>query len=526
MLLVLAIAFVGIGFVEYASRELLLNPKVISSNQFESYFRVNSLFFDPNIYGRFLVVVMLGLVAVLLWSRRSALVAGCAVALALLWAGLVLTLSQSSFTALLGGLAVLGGLRWGASKAVAAVAVVAVAGALVALAAPGAVGLDQSADDVTSGRSTLVRGGVELVTGRPLHGLGRGSLQDEYRRQREGLERSARRRRRTRSRSRSRPSRASAAWRSTSRSSSSRSWAAARRASSSRAPRSRRRSWRSSCTRCCTPRSSRIRWRGRCWRSGRRWRRRPRAGPRWRPRRGHPRRRSALRTRPARERAVPRRDRAGVGDGRRAGARRRRRRGRSSRRIPTTTPTTTSSGAATCWTARRPASRPSPRRRSTRCTSRLGALLALAGEHADRLLVLVTILSLVALDRAATFALGRALFGARPAAAGALFVGSSFAFLLYAVRAFVDVPFLALVVWAAALEARATAARRWLPMALLARGRAAAPGGVGARGAVLAVVPARPRTRARDGAARARAGRARRAGRSSTSPSPATRCSA
>ena len=61
MLLVLAAAFVGIGFVEYAKRELLLNPKVISSNQFESYFRVNSLFFDPNIYGRFLATVMIGL---------------------------------------------------------------------------------------------------------------------------------------------------------------------------------------------------------------------------------------------------------------------------------------------------------------------------------------------------------------------------------------------------------------------------------------------------------------------------------
>ena len=62
----------AIGFVEYAQRELLLNPKVISSNQFESYFRVNSLFFDPNIYGRFLVTVMLGLAALLLWCRRTA----------------------------------------------------------------------------------------------------------------------------------------------------------------------------------------------------------------------------------------------------------------------------------------------------------------------------------------------------------------------------------------------------------------------------------------------------------------------
>src|SRR5207302_4545255 len=37
----LAIVFVGIGFVEYARRELLLNPKVISANMVESYFRVN-----------------------------------------------------------------------------------------------------------------------------------------------------------------------------------------------------------------------------------------------------------------------------------------------------------------------------------------------------------------------------------------------------------------------------------------------------------------------------------------------------
>ena len=180
--LALAVAFVGIGFVEYARRELLLNPKVISSNQFESYFRVNSLFFDPNIYGRFLVTVMLGLAALLLWSRRTLLVAGCAAALALLWAGLVLTLSQSSFTALLAGLAVLGALRWGALRAAAVGAVFAVAGAVVVLAAPGAVGVDQSADAVTSGRSTLVQGGVELARDRPIAGWGAGSFRREYRR--------------------------------------------------------------------------------------------------------------------------------------------------------------------------------------------------------------------------------------------------------------------------------------------------------------------------------------------------------
>ena len=97
MLLGLALVFVAIGFVEYATRSLLLNPKVIASNELEEYFRVNSLFFDPNIYGRFLALVMLGLAGVLLWERRPRTAALAAVALAVLWGGLVLTLSQSSF---------------------------------------------------------------------------------------------------------------------------------------------------------------------------------------------------------------------------------------------------------------------------------------------------------------------------------------------------------------------------------------------------------------------------------------------
>ena len=61
----LAVIFAGIGFVEYARKELFLNPKVVAANQFDNYFRVNSLFFDPNIYGRFLALVM---IAVSRWS--------------------------------------------------------------------------------------------------------------------------------------------------------------------------------------------------------------------------------------------------------------------------------------------------------------------------------------------------------------------------------------------------------------------------------------------------------------------------
>src|SRR5436853_5844250 len=108
----LALVFVGIGFVEYATRHLFWNPKVIASNQFESYFRVNSLFFDPNIYGRFLAVVMAALAAMQLWARDWRVLIGASVALAVLLAGLVLTFSQSSLAALLVALVVLAGLRW------------------------------------------------------------------------------------------------------------------------------------------------------------------------------------------------------------------------------------------------------------------------------------------------------------------------------------------------------------------------------------------------------------------------------
>jgi len=186
VLVALALVFTGIGFVEWQLRELLLNPKVIASNQVEGYFRVNSLFFDPNIYGRFLALVMIGLAAVLLWRRRTAELVAATVALAVLWGGLLLTLSQSSFAALLAGLAVLAALRLSPWKVlVAAGAAAAVAVALVLLF-PGALRVDltsrETVDDATSGRYELVRGGVELALERPALGWGSGAFEREYRR--------------------------------------------------------------------------------------------------------------------------------------------------------------------------------------------------------------------------------------------------------------------------------------------------------------------------------------------------------
>jgi O-antigen ligase len=190
VLTVLALAFACVGFVEYATRHLFLNPKVIASNQFESYFRVNSLFFDPNIYGRFLAVVMIGLAALLIWSERPRDVWGVTAVLAVLMAGLVLTLSQSSFAALLLGLLVLAGARWSPRWAVSVGAAALVIGALFVLVAPSSVRLDlnssKSADTATSGRYDLVKGGANLFADKPLEGYGSGAFSRAYRRAEKG----------------------------------------------------------------------------------------------------------------------------------------------------------------------------------------------------------------------------------------------------------------------------------------------------------------------------------------------------
>ena len=158
---------------------------MIASNQVEAYFRVNSLFFDPNIYGRFLALVMLGLATVLLWEQRPRTVWLATAALVVLWGGLLPTLSQSSFAALLCGLCVLAALRFPLAKVVPVVVAAAAIGLVIVIAFQSALRLDlgssSSLDDATSGRFELIRGGIDLALDRPVWGFGSGSFADEYR---------------------------------------------------------------------------------------------------------------------------------------------------------------------------------------------------------------------------------------------------------------------------------------------------------------------------------------------------------
>jgi O-antigen ligase len=178
----LALVFCVIGFVEYATKTLLLNPKLVAQNNLHTYFAINSVFFDPDIFGRFLALVMILVATVLVYTRRERFQLVSIGVLVVLWAGLVLTLSRSSLGALLVGLGVIGALRWKARPILlAAVAVVVIGIAAVAIS-PKTFGLNQGLNGASSGRAGLVSSGGRLFGERPVWGYGSGSFETEYRR--------------------------------------------------------------------------------------------------------------------------------------------------------------------------------------------------------------------------------------------------------------------------------------------------------------------------------------------------------
>jgi len=177
-----AVAFVFVGTVEYLSRELFWNDQVIRSNEFHTYFRVNSVFWDPNIYGRYLALVAVIAMSALLWAQERRTFALLTALVAAVWFGLLFSFSQSSFAALLGGLAVLAALKWSWRWTLAAVGACAIAGVLVVLMAGGVSKLSPDRLNVdTGGRANLVSGGLHLFGQRPVYGYGSGGFPKAYR---------------------------------------------------------------------------------------------------------------------------------------------------------------------------------------------------------------------------------------------------------------------------------------------------------------------------------------------------------
>ncbi len=173
-LVVLGSVFAAIGIWQAQSRTVFFARDVEVANAYTSFFRVTSLFKDPSLYGRYLVVpIAVLLVVVLIRRGRTVDWVMASAFIAFLFWGLFYSYSQSSFVALFAvtfGVALVGSGR--------RLRIALIAGAIVATLAAGAVAADavggRSAKDVTSGRSRLVTVTLEAFTERPIAGVGIG----------------------------------------------------------------------------------------------------------------------------------------------------------------------------------------------------------------------------------------------------------------------------------------------------------------------------------------------------------------
>jgi putative inorganic carbon (HCO3(-)) transporter len=175
-----ALVFAAVAFWEYAVRDLLLSKgDLLASNQLHLYFRVNSLFYDPNIFGRDLALVMVALGAFLAWTRSARLAIAAAAAGGVLLVALALSFSITGFIALVAGLLVVMALRWGVRWALgSAAAILAAAAIFFAMTGTGQTDLSstEKINEFGSGRVGLVTGGYRLTRDRPIWGWGSGSF--------------------------------------------------------------------------------------------------------------------------------------------------------------------------------------------------------------------------------------------------------------------------------------------------------------------------------------------------------------
>jgi hypothetical protein len=169
----LASLFAGVGLIEEATRRLVFyTPNVQIGNAYSSFFRVTSLFRDPSLYGR-QVVLGISVVIVLTWYRRIGLLLGTAL-IAGLFAGLFYSYSQSSFAALFAVALFAVGLA--GDRAVRAVATAITVVILAAGAAYAGEKLTTSSTQrVTSDRSRRIELTSKVFVHHPLAGVGIGS---------------------------------------------------------------------------------------------------------------------------------------------------------------------------------------------------------------------------------------------------------------------------------------------------------------------------------------------------------------
>ena len=181
-LVLMALIFAVVGVEQWITRDIFWNPKLLVGNTYAPFYRVNSLFWDPSIYGRFLVVAMLAALVVALWTLSLRIVLAAAAAIAVMGIGLLFSFSQSSFVALAVGVLVAAAFAW-RGRALLLVGVVAGVFVIAAIASPNVLHHKGGLNRVTSGRSKLVTNGIKLALHHPVIGVGIGGFKHGYAKQ-------------------------------------------------------------------------------------------------------------------------------------------------------------------------------------------------------------------------------------------------------------------------------------------------------------------------------------------------------
>ena len=176
-----AVLFALIGIAQHQAGEIFWNDALESSNDFHFYFRSNSVFYDPNIYGRYLSLAIVLMASVIVWARDGGRAGWLAAAIAVTWVGLLFGFSQTSFLALLAGLIVLGALRWSLLRTAIVAPLVIAAAVIAVLANASDEGVRSAGQNASSGRTTLIEGGLELAADRPVAGHGSASFPIAFR---------------------------------------------------------------------------------------------------------------------------------------------------------------------------------------------------------------------------------------------------------------------------------------------------------------------------------------------------------
>ena len=138
------------------------------------------VFYDPNVFGRYLALALVALGAYLAWARgrarrgrrRGRRRLSC-------WRRWRSATRSPASAALVAGLLVVAALRWSVRWALAGGAAILVCGAIFLLVSgtgESDLGSAKDFDTTTSGRVDLVRGGLELAEDRPVWGWGSGSF--------------------------------------------------------------------------------------------------------------------------------------------------------------------------------------------------------------------------------------------------------------------------------------------------------------------------------------------------------------